>query len=109
VDAATKSGLLDLLEEALHAGWTLRRICHALELPERRAHRWIARRAGGRLADRAPSGSPMHGLLAEEAEAILALFGEWGETDRSYRKLAHRGSYLHRVWVSRRACVGCFS
>ena len=42
----------------------------------------------------------MHGLLAEEAEQILALFDEWGETDRSHRKLAHRGSYLGRVWVS---------
>ena len=42
----------------------------------------------------------MHGLLAVEAEQILALFDEWGETDRSHRKLAHRGSYLHRVWVS---------
>ncbi|HLZ38471.1 MAG TPA: DDE-type integrase/transposase/recombinase, partial [Mycobacteriales bacterium] len=69
-------------------------------MPERRAHRWIARRAGGRLADRAPGGSPMHGLLKEEVAEILALFDEWGETDRSHRKLAHRGSYLHRVWVS---------
>jgi len=42
----------------------------------------------------------MHGLLAEEAEQILALFEEWGETDRSHRKLAHRGSYLGRFWVS---------
>jgi putative transposase len=100
VDAATKVGLLDLLDEAVDAGWTLRRICHELELPERRAHRWIARRARGQLADRAPGGSPMHGLLPEEVEAILALFDEWGETDRSHRKLAHRGSYLHRVWVS---------
>ena len=93
-------GLLDLLDEALDAGWTLRRVCHELELPERRAHRWIARRAGGRLADRAPGGSPMHGLLEQEVAEILALFDEWGETDRSHRKLAHRGSYLHRVWVS---------
>jgi putative transposase len=31
---------------------------------------------------------------------ILALFDEWGEVDRSHRKLAHRGSYLHRLWVS---------
>jgi transposase InsO family protein len=30
----------------------------------------------------------------------LALFDQWGETDRSHRKLAHRGSYLGRVWVS---------
>ena len=42
----------------------------------------------------------MHGLLPEEAEQILALFDEWGETDRSHRKLAHRGSYLDRFWVS---------
>ena len=100
VDVATKAGLLGLLDEALDAGWTLRRSCHGLELPERRAHRWIARRAGGRLADRAPGGSPMHGLLPEEVDAVLALFDEWGEVDRSHRKLAHRGSYLHRVWVS---------
>ena len=100
MDAATKAGLLDLLDVAVDAGWTLRRVCHELELPERRAHRWIARRAGGRLADRAPGGSPMHGLLEEEAAEILALFDQWGETDRSHRKLAHRGSYLHRVQVS---------
>lgn len=100
VDAATKAGLLDLLDDAVEAGWTLRGVCHELELPERRAHRWIARRRGGRLADRAPGGSPMHGLLEEEVAEILALFDEWGETDRSHRKLAHRGSYLHRVWVS---------
>ncbi len=100
VDAATKAGLLELLDEALEAGWTLRRACHALELPERRAHRWIARRARGQLADRAPGGSPMHGLLDDEVAEILALFDEWGETDRSHRKLAHRGSYLDRVWVS---------
>ncbi|MGZ4624511.1 MAG: hypothetical protein ACXVX2_20825 [Blastococcus sp.] len=42
----------------------------------------------------------MHGLLADEVEAIVALFHEWGEVDRSHRKLAHRGSYLSRVWVS---------
>lgn len=42
----------------------------------------------------------MHALLDGEVEAILALFDEWGETDRSHRKLAHRGSYLGRFWVS---------
>jgi putative transposase len=100
VDAATKAGLLDLLEEALDAGWSLRRACRDLELPARRAHRWIARRARDELADRAPGGSPMHGLLEDEVAEILALFDQWGETDRSHRKLAHRGSYLGRVWVS---------
>lgn len=100
VDAATKAGLLDLFDEALEGGWRLRRVCGVLELPERRAHRWIARRSRGRLADKAPGGSPMHGLLGEEVDAVLALFEEWGEVDRSHRKLAHRGSYLGRVWVS---------
>lgn len=42
----------------------------------------------------------MHGLLAEEVDEIVALFHEWSETDRSRRKLAHRGSYLNRLWVS---------
>lgn len=100
VDAATKAALLGLLDDAVEGGWTLRRACHELELGEVRAHRWIARRAAGELADKAPGGSPMHGLLDEEAAEILALFEEWGETDRSHRKLAHRGSYLARVWVS---------
>ncbi|MCB9427645.1 MAG: transposase family protein [Actinobacteria bacterium] len=42
----------------------------------------------------------MHGVLPDEAAEILALFEEWGDVDRSHRKLAHRGSYLSRVWVS---------
>jgi hypothetical protein len=92
VDAATKAGLLDLIDEAVAGGWPVRRACHELDLGEVRAHRWRARRGLGRLADAAPGGSPMHGLLTEEAEAILALFEEWGETDRAHRKLAHRGS-----------------
>ena len=28
------------------------------------------------------------------------LFDDWGDIDRSHRKLARRGSYEHRVWVS---------
>jgi hypothetical protein len=65
-----------------------------------RAYRWLGRRGGGDLADAKPGGAPMHGLLDEEVEQVIALFHEWGETDRSHRKLAHRGSYLDRVWVS---------
>lgn len=74
--------------------------CRVLDLGELRALRWLHRRADGRLDDLAPGGSPMHGLLAQEVDEIVALFHEWGETDRSHRKLAHRGSYLHRLWVS---------
>jgi transposase InsO family protein len=42
----------------------------------------------------------MHGLLADEVAEIVKLYHEWGEVDRSHRKLAHRGSYLERVWVA---------
>ena len=32
--------------------------------------------------------------LGHEVAEIVAVFHEWGEVDRSHRKLAHRGSYL---------------
>jgi putative transposase len=99
VDAATKAGLLDLLDGATDAGWAFRRACAELELGEVRAYRWLERRRDGELADRRP-GSALHGLLDDEVAEIVALYHEWGEVDRSHRKLAHRGSYLGRVWVS---------
>jgi hypothetical protein len=34
VDAATKTALLGLLDDAIDAGWTLRRACHELELDD---------------------------------------------------------------------------
>jgi len=54
----------------------------------------------GRLDDATPGGNPVHGLLAWEEAEILAIFEEWGAVDLSHRKLAHRGSYTERVWVS---------
>jgi putative transposase len=68
-------------------------------LDEGRAWRWRRRRDAGCLGDGKP-GSPVHGLRPEEVAAILELFEAWGEVDRSHRKLAHRGSYVGRVWVS---------
>ena len=100
VDAATKAGLLDLIDDACEAGWPVRRACRLLDLNETRAWRWIRRRDAGELEDRRPGGNPSHGILDDEAAEIVALFHEWGEVDRSHRKLAHRGSYLGRVWVS---------
>ena len=92
--------MLDLIGDATDAGWSVRGACRELELGEVRAWRWIERRAAGDLADRAPGGSPMHGLLDDEVAEIIALYHEWGDVDRSHRKLAYRGSYLERVWVS---------
>jgi len=100
VDVATKSGLLDLVDHAVAADWTVRDACRLLEINDTRVWRWLARRARDELDDRPPGGNPSHGLLAGEVDQIVALFDEWGEIDRSHRKLAHRGSYLSRVWVS---------
>ena len=100
VDAATKTDLLELIDQAVAGGWNVRGACGLLELSEGRAWRWLARRQRNQLDDKPSGGSPSHGLLEVEADEIVALFHEWGETDRSHRKLAHRGSYLHRVWVS---------
>jgi putative transposase len=71
-----------------------------LGLSERRARYWQARQAAGALEDRRPGGTAVHALRPEEISAILEVAEQWGEIDGSHRKLAHRGSYLGRVWVS---------
>lgn len=97
---ATKSALLGLIDRALEQGWTAAAACRYLELPARRYQRWRNRAGSGSLADRRPGGRPVHGLLPEEADAILQVFQDWGDIDRSHRKLAHRGSYIGRFWAS---------
>ena len=92
--------LLSLIDEALEAGWTLTRVCGVLELDRSRAWRWRWRDLDDTLEDATPGGNPVHGLLGWEEAEIIALFDEWGPVDLSHRKLAHRGSYLDRVFVS---------
>jgi putative transposase len=100
VDEGVKAGLLDLVDHAVERGWSARRAAALLGLDHVRLGRWEARRAAGQLADRAPGGHPLHGLLEAERAAIVALFEAWGQIDRSHRKLAHRGSRLGLVHVS---------
>ena len=100
VDGAVKTALLGLVADAVAAGWPLSRVCGLLELDRGRAWRWQHRQVAGRLDDARPGGNPVHGLLGWEETEILALFEEWGPVDLSHRKLAHRGSYLDRVFVS---------
>lgn len=73
-----------------------------LQLNPVRAGRWRTRRDGGEdLTDRRSGPEvALHGLLDDERAAILELFDQWGEVDRSHRKLAHRGSRLGVVHVS---------
>ena len=64
-----------------------------------RVWRWCRRRAD--LVDQRPGPEEgLHGLLPWERQTILDIFDEWGEIDRSHRKLAHRGSRLGEVFVS---------
>lgn len=100
VDSAVKATLLALVQDAVLAGWPLSRICGLLEMDRARVWRWKHRQLAGQLEDRQPGGNAIHGLLGWEETEILALFEEWGPTDFSHRKLAHRGSYLDRVFVS---------
>lgn len=99
--AEVKEGLLKLIDDAVEQGLSHRWACRCLELRDVRAHRWRARlQRVGTLTDRAPGGVALHTLLAWEAEAILELVEVWAPVDRSHRKLAHRGSYLGKVFVS---------
>ena len=97
----TKLELLGLVDEAVAGGWAHVRACQVLELADVRVHRWRARLAEtGTLDDLAPGGSPVHRILDWEEQAILELIETWGPVDRSHRKLAHRGSYIAKVFVA---------
>lgn len=101
VPGHTKEGLLKLIDDAVAGGWAHTRACVLLGVADVRAHRWRARLHDvGSLEDRAPGGNPVHRLLGWEEDAILQLIEEWGQVDRSHRKLAYRGSYVGTVFVS---------
>jgi transposase InsO family protein len=101
VPAETKELVLKTVDDAVAAGFAHSWACSLWPISDDRVHRWRARRRDvGSLVDRAPGGHPVHGLLPGEIAEILAISEEWGPIDRSHRKLAHRGSYVGRVWVS---------
>jgi putative transposase len=101
VTAETKLELMGLVDGAVNAGWAHARACRVLQVEDVRVHRWRARLAEtGCLDDRPPVGNAAHRILDWEEQAILELIEEWGPVDRSHRKLAHRGSYTRRVFVS---------
>jgi len=101
VDADVKRQLLAVIDHACASGWTLTRICGVLELDTTRVWRWRRRAARGEhaLTD-AVTRAPVHGITPAEEAEILAVAEEFKDIDRSHRKLAHRGSYQGRVWVS---------
>lgn len=107
VDGNVKAGLLALIEHASEqGGWSLRRSSGALGIDHVRVLRWQARAAAGQLDDRRRGPDQVaHALLGWEREAVCELAGEWGETGRPHRKLAHRGSRLAIVHASEPAVL----
>ena len=92
---------MGLIDQATAEGWSQVRACRVLQIADVRVHRWRARLGEtGRLEDRPPVGTAVHRLLPWEERAILELIEEWGVIDRSHRKLAHRGSYIGKVFVA---------
>lgn len=102
VDASVKAGLLKLVAHAVtEGGWSLRRAAATLGVDHVRVLRWQTRAAADRLDDARPGPDvALHALLDHERAAIVKVAEEWGEIDRSHRKLAHRGSRLGVVHVS---------
>jgi hypothetical protein len=101
VPAEVKELVLKSVDDAVADGFAHTWACALWGVADDRVHRWRARlRDVGTLCDRAPGGRPVHGVLPAEEDAILAVAEGWGPVDRSHRKLAHRGSYIGRVWVS---------
>ena len=95
-----KVAILEIVDQATAGGRSISRVCGLLELDRGRLWRWKQRTHTTGLNDCKRGGHAVNTILAWEEEAILVLFDEWGPPDRSHRKLAHRGSYLDRVYVS---------
>ena len=101
VPADVKERVLKSVDDAVAAGLAHQWATALWQISDDRVHRWRARRRVlGTLEDLAPGGQPVHGLLPEEINAVLAIAEQWGPIDGSHRKLAHRGSYEGVVWVS---------
>lgn len=102
VEAHVKAGLLALVDHAAReGGWSIRRAAATLGLDHARVLRWQLRADVDRLDDTKPGpGQAPHALLDWERAAVVTLAEQWGEIDRSHRKLAHRGSRLDMVHVS---------
>ena len=103
VPAEVKELVLATVDDAVAGGYSHRWATGLWQVSDDRVHRWRARRRDGDLGDRPPGAAATRGthrLLGWEVEAILEIAEQWGPVDRSHRKLAHRGSYESRVWVS---------
>ena len=93
VGAATKQGLLDLVDYAAGRGWSVSKTCEVLRLSERRHRRFRRRQDSGKKLDDGRPGASPGALVPSEVEAIVETFEIFADKDFSHRRLAHRGSY----------------
>ena len=101
VSAEVKQLVIETVGKAVADGFTHRWATSLWGVSDDRVHRWRHKQhEHGSLEDSSPGGGSVHSLLPEEIAAVLELSEQWGPVDRSHRKLAHRGSYLNKVWVS---------
>ena len=90
INEQTKLEILTVMETAQQQGISVRRSCAILVIAQRRIVRWQARvRQGQGLANRTPgSKAPLHRVLAEEIDQIVALAKCQEYVDLSHRILA---------------------
>ena len=87
--AETKMEMLDLIDESTGQGVSCRRSCTLLMMHRSRILRWQqTRRSGGRLENGTPGPEqPLHRLLPEERETMVALARREDLADLSHREL----------------------
>jgi len=74
-----KELVLKTVDDAVAEGFPHSWVCSLWQVSDDRVDRWRARRRDvGTLADRAPGGNPVDGILPAEIEAILAVAETWG-------------------------------
>ena len=100
VPADVKELVIKTVDDAVAAGFTHSWACSLWPVGDDRVHRWRHRRGHRATLIDATPGRAVHGLTPDEVIAILAVAERWGPVDGSHRKLAHRGSYIDRVWVA---------
>ena len=90
IKAETKRAILAMIESSQQQGVSVRRSCSILNIEHRRVVRWQQRSRYGQGLDDLPSGpkEPLHRILPDEVERIVAMAKSQEYVDLSHRILA---------------------
>lgn len=94
-----KKDILDILEEYVPQGITLKTVCTLLQISQHRVRRWQKRCRCLEDVKPGPTKAP-HALLPQEREAILRLALDDEYVDCSHRVLAAKGADLSLFYAS---------